>query len=62
MSTKPRNQLRSSSANAEPIDDSPPEGGFETIADLVAELVSATELAGLSRRVVRLLPMGNVKG
>ena len=28
----------------------------------VDDVVSATELAGLSRRVVRLLPMGNVKG
>jgi type IV pilus assembly protein PilB len=50
VSTKPRNQLRSSSANsAEPVDDSPPEGGFETIADLVAELVSATELVPRDR-------------
>jgi tRNA-splicing ligase RtcB len=28
----------------------------------VDDVVSATERAGLSRRVVRLLPMGNVKG
>jgi type IV pilus assembly protein PilB len=49
VSTKPRNQLRSSSANAEPVDDTPPEGGFETIADLVAELVSATELVPRDR-------------
>jgi type IV pilus assembly protein PilB len=45
VSTKPRNQLRSSSAkDAGPVGDGPPEGGFETVADLVAELISVTEL------------------
>jgi tRNA-splicing ligase RtcB len=28
----------------------------------IDEVVEATELAGLSKRVVRLLPLGNVKG
>jgi tRNA-splicing ligase RtcB len=28
----------------------------------VDEVVEATELAGLSKRVVRLLPLGNIKG
>jgi type IV pilus assembly protein PilB len=50
VSTKPRNQLRTSSAkNAEPTPEVPPDGGFETIADLVAELVSATEIVTRDR-------------
>ena len=28
----------------------------------IDEVVDATELAGISKRVVRLLPIGNVKG
>ncbi len=28
----------------------------------IDEVVEATELAGLSKRVVRLLPLGNIKG
>jgi tRNA-splicing ligase RtcB len=28
----------------------------------IDEVVEATELAGLSKRVIRLIPIGNVKG
>jgi hypothetical protein len=32
------------------------------LSEFVDDVVEATERAGLSRRVVRLLPVGNVKG
>ena len=33
-----------------------------TLKDAGYEVVEATELAGLSRRVLRLTPIGNIKG
>ena len=37
-------------------------GAYKNVDEVVDEVVEATELEGLSKRVARLTPIGNIKG